>query len=174
MPTIGIAGTPPHWSDPCARAMCALGASVLFSKPLDSQDLLDTLAKRASAPQKVKKSIRQQTADIPAGNYLFLRCSGDEAAAALSAAQIIAWGAIKISKMLELLTRPLFNPGRPLARVVSWGVFTSLVFPSLVYGFSVLPDISKSGLRYLLWPDGLFRTNDLVVILVYMAVSLLK
>ena len=45
----------------------------------------------ASSPQKVEQSIRQQTADIPAGNYLFLRCSGDEAAAALSAAQFIAW-----------------------------------------------------------------------------------
>jgi pimeloyl-ACP methyl ester carboxylesterase len=39
--------------------------------------------KRATAPQQVEQSIRQQTADIPGGNYLFLRCSGDEAAAEL-------------------------------------------------------------------------------------------
>ena len=131
--------------------------------------------KRASTPEKVNQSIRQQTADIPAGNYLFLRCSGDEAAAALSAAQIIAWAAIKTSKMLELLTRPIFNPGGPFARVVSWSVFISLVLPSLGYGWLiVLPGIYESGFRYFLWPDGLFRTNDLVLILGHMGESLFK
>jgi pimeloyl-ACP methyl ester carboxylesterase len=131
--------------------------------------------KRASAPEKVKQSIRQQTADIPAGNYLFLRCSGDEAAAALSATQIIAWAAIKTSKMLELLTRPVFDPGGPFARVVSWSVFSSLVLPSLGYGWLVvLPGIYESGLRYFLWPDGLFGTNDLVLILGYTVESLFK
>jgi pimeloyl-ACP methyl ester carboxylesterase len=130
--------------------------------------------KRASAPEKVKQSIRQQTADIPAGNYLFLRCSGDEAAAALSAAQIIAWAAIKTSKMLELLTRPIFNAA-PFARVVSWSVFISLVLPSLGYGWLiVLPGIYESGFRYFLWPDELFRTNDLVLILGHMGESLFR
>src|SRR5262245_30472481 len=43
LPIIGITGK--HgWSDPCARAMQALGASALLSKPFDSQYLLDTLA----------------------------------------------------------------------------------------------------------------------------------
>jgi pimeloyl-ACP methyl ester carboxylesterase len=131
--------------------------------------------KRASAPQKVEQSIRQQTADIPAGNYLFLRCSGDEAAAALSAAQIIAWGAMKTSRMLELLTRPLFSPGRTFARVVSWVLLTSLLLPSFAYAwFFVLPGISKFGFRYFLWPDGLFRSNELVLLMGYMAESLLK
>jgi hypothetical protein len=65
--------------------------------------------------------------------------------------------------MLELLTRPIFNPGGPFARVVSWGVFTLLVLPSLGYGWLfVLPGIYEFGFRYFLWPDGLFRTNDLV------------
>ena len=53
-----------------------------------------------SDPQKLEQW--QQTADIPAGNYLFLRCSGDEAAAALSALQFIAWLAMKASRLLEL------------------------------------------------------------------------
>ena len=62
--------------------------------------------KRASDPLKVEQAIRQQTADIPAGNYLFLRCSGDEAAAGLSAFQAIAWLGMRGSRLLELVTRP--------------------------------------------------------------------
>jgi hypothetical protein len=65
------------------------------------------LFRRSSDPQKVELSIRQQTADVPAGNYLFLRCSGDEAAAALSAAQFIAWLGVKVSTILKMLTRNL-------------------------------------------------------------------
>src|SRR5262245_59380979 len=56
-----------------AFAACVVGALLWLAL---------VFIKRASAPQKVEQSIRQQTADIPAGNYLFLRCSGDEAAAA--------------------------------------------------------------------------------------------
>ncbi|WP_375764534.1 alpha/beta fold hydrolase [Bradyrhizobium sp. Pha-3] len=102
--------------------------------------------KKASAAQNVELAIRQQTADIPAGNYLFLRCSGDEAAAALSAAQIIAWAATKTSQMLELLIRPLFNSGRPYVRAASWALFF-LLLSSVAYGWlSVFPGILKSGL----------------------------
>jgi len=50
LPIIGITGK--HgWSDPCARAMRALGASALLSKPFESQHLLDTLAGFAEAPK---------------------------------------------------------------------------------------------------------------------------
>src|SRR5262245_7574025 len=62
--------------------------------------------KRASDPHKVEQAIRQQTADIPPGHYLFLRCSGDEAAAGLAAFQAIAWLGMKGSRLLELVTRP--------------------------------------------------------------------
>jgi len=121
--------------------------------------------KRASTPQKVKQSIRQQTADIPAGNYLFLRCSGDEAAAALSAVQIIAWGAVKTSNMLALLTRPLFNPRNSFTYIASWVVFTAFLLPSVAYAlFFVFPGIRKSSFGYFLLPDGLCRTNDLILI----------
>jgi len=68
---------------------------------------------------------RRQTADLPPGNYLFLRCSGDEAAAALSAAQFIAWLSVKLSQVLELLTRPWFSSHtsvRLAAGAVSGGV----------------------------------------------------
>jgi len=50
LPIIGITGNQ-GWSDPCARAMRALGASALLSKPFDSQHLLDTLAGFADAPK---------------------------------------------------------------------------------------------------------------------------
>ena len=42
------------------------------------------------APEYIEKSISEQTADLPDGNYLFMRASGDEAAIALSATQFIA------------------------------------------------------------------------------------
>jgi hypothetical protein len=51
----------------------------------------------------VEKTIEQQTADLPVGEYCFLRCSGDEAAAALSAVQFIAWCGIKLSRLLAWL-----------------------------------------------------------------------
>jgi pimeloyl-ACP methyl ester carboxylesterase len=119
--------------------------------------------KKASAAQNVELAIRQQTADIPAGNYLFLRCSGDEAAAALSAAQIVAWAATKTSQMLELLTRPLYNSGRPYVQAVSWALF-SLLLSSFGYGwFAVFPGIYKSGFGYFLSPDGLlFEKLDII------------
>jgi hypothetical protein len=52
---------------------------------------------------------RRQTAELPPGNYLFLRCSGDEAAAGLSAAQFIAWLSVKVSQVLQLITRPALS-----------------------------------------------------------------
>jgi hypothetical protein len=55
---------------------------------------------------------RRQTADLPPGNYLFLRCSGDEAAALLSAAQLIAWISMKLSQILELIIRPALSGTR--------------------------------------------------------------
>jgi alpha-beta hydrolase superfamily lysophospholipase len=103
---------------------------------------------------KVEQSIRQQTADLPAGNYLFLRCSGDEAAAALSATQFIAWLGIKASTILELLTRSLFNAERPFARAISWVVLAFFLLPTIAYGWlGVLPGVWRSGFGYLLSPD---------------------
>jgi len=43
---------------------------------------------------------------LPAGNYLFLRCSGDEAAAALSAVQFVAWLGTKVSRLFTFVTLP--------------------------------------------------------------------
>lgn len=113
-------------------------------------------------------AIRQQTADIPDGNYLFLRCSGDEAAAALSVAQIVAWAATKTSQMLELLIRPLFNSGRPYVQAASWALF-SLLLSSFAYGWlSVFPGIYKSGFGYFLSPDGLlFEKLDIASMVIH-------
>jgi Alpha/beta hydrolase of unknown function (DUF915) len=51
----------------------------------------------------LERTIRQQTADIPPGNYFFIRCSGDEAAAGLSTVQFINWLNMKASKILMLV-----------------------------------------------------------------------
>jgi hypothetical protein len=62
--------------------------------------------KKYEKPNQIFDEARQwQTADIPAGNYLFLRCSGDEAAAGLSALQLIAWINLKVSQFLALVAR---------------------------------------------------------------------
>jgi pimeloyl-ACP methyl ester carboxylesterase len=118
---------------------------------------------RASSPQNVEQSVRQQTADIPAGNYLFLRCSGDEAAAALSAAQIIAWLGTKVSQILDLLTRPFFDL---ITSELTWrrfliqGSLIVFVLGSFGYGLLiVLPAVVKTGFANLLSPDGLFLEN---------------
>ena len=63
----------------------------------------------ARSRRSTEHSIQQQTADIPDGRYLFLRCSGDEAAAALSSAQFIAWLGAKVSALLAQQIRPLFS-----------------------------------------------------------------
>jgi pimeloyl-ACP methyl ester carboxylesterase len=52
----------------------------------------------------LEHTIRQQTADIPPGNYFFIRCTGDEAAGFLSAAQFINWLNMNASKILVLVT----------------------------------------------------------------------
>jgi hypothetical protein len=114
--------------------------------------------KRASDPHKVEQW--QQTADIPPGHYLFLRCSGDEAAAALSAVQFIAWLAMKGSRLLELVTRPFFD----LIKRGSYGasfvlsIVINVVLGALAYGWlKVLPGILKFGvLGYFFSPDGPF------------------
>jgi pimeloyl-ACP methyl ester carboxylesterase len=64
-----------------------------------------TISKFASPEKLSEEARRGQTADIPPGKYLFLRCSGDEAAAGLTA-QLIAWVGVKLSQALELIIRP--------------------------------------------------------------------
>jgi hypothetical protein len=118
--------------------------------------------KRAS--NKVEQAIREQTADIPAGNYLFLRCSGDEAAAALSAAQFIAWLSIWVSRRLELLTRPILDRGRPMVLAVYWSVLSLCVLAIADGWLDVLPGIWKSGFGFLLSPGELLQTAAKLVL----------
>ncbi len=75
----------------------------------------------------INEARRRQTADLPPGNYLFLRCSGDEAAAALSASQFIAWLGVKCSQALELLTRPIFS-SRKIVRGAAGGLVGAVLF----------------------------------------------
>ena len=143
--------------------------------------------KKASAPERLKQSIRQQTADIPAGNYLFLRYSGDEAAATLSAAQFIALLGIKVSKILRLLTRPLFFEGKIGA--VSWWVVYVILLQIFATGLLMLPDFIKFVIDYphghlkalfdfigfvVYYPGSSFLGRPNSVFIVYNAVSLVS
>ena len=123
--------------------------------------------KKASASQKVEQSIREQTADIPAGNYLFLRCSGDEAAAALSAAQFIAWLGIRVASILKFLTRSLFTEGK--IGFISWMVLLLVIYDAIAYGFlQVLPDFFRFVIHY---PDGSLLGNLSSARLVFALIS---
>jgi pimeloyl-ACP methyl ester carboxylesterase len=113
-----------------------------------------------SEPRNHKMEQWQQTADIPAGNYLFVRCSGDEAAAALSALQFIAWLAMKGSRLLELVTRPFFDlfKRNSYTAAAVLGIVFAFVMGVLANGWiDVLPGILKFGvLGYFFSPDGPF------------------
>jgi pimeloyl-ACP methyl ester carboxylesterase len=98
-----------------------LGIAVL----LGVVGLVTLVLRKANDPQRlVEEAERRQTANIPSGNYLFLRCSGDEAAAALSAMQFMAWLSVKVSHAFELLLRP----ARRRAVGFIWGLFL-VIFP---------------------------------------------
>jgi hypothetical protein len=96
--------------------------------------LLFNLRKFRNSDKLLKEARRRQTADLPPGNYLFLRCSGDEAAAALSATQFIAWLSAKLSQALELLMRPAFSSHKIirsvflglLGGIISWATLSLL------------------------------------------------
>jgi hypothetical protein len=115
------------------------------------------IVQKAKEPHRVEQAIRQQTADIPAGHYLFLRCSGDEAAAALSFTQFIAWLAMKTFKILEIVTRPyvdIYNVrtvvkdyGMAAIRGAVLAIFHLALLTSLAYALlDVLPGIYKFGI----------------------------
>lgn len=102
-----------YWGVGLVVALIAL-VSFTFHKFRNSESLLNEVHRR-------------QTADLPPGNYLFLRCSGDEAAAALSAAQFIAWLSVKLSQVLELLTRPMFS-SRTIVRLAAGALGGGVLF----------------------------------------------
>jgi hypothetical protein len=89
----------------------------------------------ARSRRSTEHVIQQQTADIPDGRYLFLRCSGDEAAAALSSAQFIAWLGAKVSALLAQQIRPLFSSRAGTAFAVAYIV---LLMIAAAVGFDTL------------------------------------
>src|SRR6266403_1948556 len=102
-----------------------------------------------SADQIVLEAVDLQTADLPNGEYKFLRCSGDEAAAALSTAQFVLWLGIRASAALQRVLGPLFSKNWTtrllystfLALLVSVGIATSQ---------AIVPDLIELGGRPLL------------------------
>jgi hypothetical protein len=129
--------------------------------------------KKASNPQKLaEQSKRQQTVDMPAGNYLFLRCSGDEAAAALSAAQFIAWLGIKVSRMLQLITRPML--GARSAVEVGFAILLYTIVPvAITFGWTrMIPDVFKFGVfRFFFSPNGPFLWELNVVYMAFILIT---
>jgi putative serine esterase DUF676 len=83
----------------------------------------------------LERTIRQQTADIPPGNYFFIRCSGDEAAAGLATVQFINWLNMKASKILMLVIS-----SRILLFVITAAFF---LFASLLL---LMPDVLGVGI----------------------------
>ena len=137
----------------------------------------------------MEQTIRQQTADIPAGNYLFLRCSGDEAAAGLSASQLVAWLGMKASRLPELIMRPLSSiDGSRLSitnvvqvfallgvyfavvGLITFGWFITVKFCAVKYFFSPKgPFVERLGEVQSLWqkPQTL-NLNETILTLSYM------
>lgn len=113
---------------------------------------------KASKPHRLmEQSMRQETANIPDGNYFFVRCSGDEAAAALSAVQFIAWLGIKVSKLLEILIGPFVSP-RSITQTVSGFLLFPLIYILVSSGwFIVIPQVLKYGVfNFFFSPQGPF------------------
>jgi hypothetical protein len=100
---------------------------------------------RHGAENAVERTVRQQTADIPDGNYLFLRCSGDEAAAALSAIQFIAWLGMKVAKMLDVLFKPLYNSRRSV-RITYFLVLTYVGGSTVDLAWTLIPRLARLGI----------------------------
>jgi hypothetical protein len=106
------------------------------------------VARKGLGDRLQEKTIREQTADLPKGNYLFLRCSGDEAAAALSAAQFIVWASIKVNAVARLHLSEVFAGGairRLLQTIILLFVFSICSFYAIdllkVAPFTILPAV---------------------------------
>jgi pimeloyl-ACP methyl ester carboxylesterase len=116
----------------------------------------------------IADAIGRQTTDIPSGNYLFLRCSGDEAAAALSASQFIVWASVKFARLTDVYLKPLYVFPMPL--VFTFGPFLALLI-SVSFGLStfVLVMIIVSGREavWLLVPFALFVGDNFWIDLVF-------
>jgi hypothetical protein len=106
--SVRVDSWPPLYLGAAVMILIVLVCRLTLRKKYRSQEDIDEL---------VEQTIRQQTADLPEGEYLFLRCSGDEAAAALSAAQFISWMGSKVFNFYERIFRPLFSKRRMVRNV---------------------------------------------------------
>jgi Serine aminopeptidase, S33 len=96
------------------------------------------------AEYKMHDIVKNQSVDLPNGNHLFLRFTGDEAAALLSATQFAAWAALKIGQSVRYLlgsnrasriVRGLYNTAATLAFMFSCTVVFNIIKLSVQYGF---------------------------------------
>jgi hypothetical protein len=131
LPLIGL-GT--YWEE-------AGNTAIMIAIGLVLASICISVNQEAYSSRKLLQTIRQQTADIPPGNYFFIRCSGDEAAAALSAAQFINWLNMKASKILVLLE----PPQRPLGHLCKMLIGCFLVSAPLLFWEKVVPMFAAHG-----------------------------
>jgi pimeloyl-ACP methyl ester carboxylesterase len=125
--------------------------------PFLLSSLLLNLTRRSE--KKFAALARSQTVDIPPVNALFVRFSGDEAAAALSAVQFLSWAASKASRAIELVLHPPFVPSglrqffgavvmAPLFIVATYQVATRMLPPLMEVGvvryFEVLTEVFRT------------------------------
>lgn len=122
------------------------------------------------------ETISQQTAALPHGNYLFLRCSGDEAASALSTANFLSWLGTRTSNILRAILEPLFS-SRPFMRFWYWFIVLLLGL-SIQFTLFVLAVAKKVGIQgivdYLLaqtWGGGEYAYIVLIFLLVFVAMA---
>ncbi|WP_161855584.1 triacylglycerol lipase [Bradyrhizobium sp. CCBAU 051011] len=151
------------WWGVAALAVLSLLLTLIAFRPYRSRDTIDAM---------LAKTILQQTTDIPTGNYLFLRCSGDEAAAALSAFQFNAWLAVKLSQKIEHLFRPLFSE-RPLV-VMGFTAFAVILFyTAFRAAIPIASDLAEIGIVELFRQMGSWLTDGQILRVVVVILFLL-
>jgi pimeloyl-ACP methyl ester carboxylesterase len=120
-----------------------IGGVLVISAVSASVYLRARVRMRKAIRELVTETVRQQTTDIPDGNFLFLRCSGDEAAAGLSALQFIAWLGTKVSRGLERLVRPLFHSSTIVRYAYYYAVLTLTSYIATLLFWPEVSGLSK-------------------------------
>jgi hypothetical protein len=98
------------------------------------------------AEKKVDILVHGQTVDLPPANALFLRFSGDEAAAALSTVQFLSWAAAKLSNLLELLVYPPIVSARWLRKWIGATLGPLFVVSTYQMAVTILPYMREHGI----------------------------
>jgi pimeloyl-ACP methyl ester carboxylesterase len=90
-------------------------------------------------PEAITEIVSRQTADIPfSKKFLFLRCSGDEAAAFLSVAQFLSWISAKV--FIAIFSPRIFPKSKSVGLDMLgeiWAIMSCFVGLSYIAGFAI-------------------------------------